>query len=120
MSPIICPGCQTSNPPFYLRCGYCQRWLPMPVEIIESVDNAIIVVENNISKAAKDFGMMVGNPGMDADSIAAYINQEPPSGWTRMTQHAAQPADRVTDNTEEFKRRWKRADSATNFTEGES
>lgn len=35
----------------------------------------------------------------------------------RPTQHAAQPADRVTDNTMEFKRRWKRVDSATNFTE---
>jgi len=35
----------------------------------------------------------------------------------RTTLHAAQPADRVTDNCDQFRKRWQRVSTATHFTE---
>lgn len=40
-----------------------------------------------------------------------------PIGPPRTTLHPAQPADRVTDNRDQFRKRWYRIDEATNFTE---
>lgn len=39
------------------------------------------------------------------------------NGWPHL--YAAQPADRVTDNLEQFRKRWRKAFPVTNFTEAE-
>jgi hypothetical protein len=45
------------------------------------------------------------------------IRDPSPTGPVRTTMHPAQPADRVTDNRDQFRKRWRRVSEATNFTE---
>ena len=58
----------------------------------------------------------------ETQSLVDAIRWNQPAGQkltfqTRTTLHAAQPADRVTDNRDQFRKRWYRVSEATNFTE---